>query len=209
MKYLFLVFFLISTATLAQRDSLHGVYSLEGVQETASVFQLNPDSTFEFFYSYGALDRYGKGKWRLEQNEVVLTGEPYPGKDFKMVGSSMAPVKGMVLRLKDKNPVFNNFFYARVKTTKGDTIIKADRTGTIRLPKVVSTIDLLFELTPEKISPFTLPKSTHNQFTFAFEPWIAEVFFSRFRLQMNNGDLQGKHPLLTGERYRYGKIHNQ
>jgi hypothetical protein len=37
-----------------------GEYYLEGVMETASVFQLNPDSSFNFFFSYGALDRSAK-----------------------------------------------------------------------------------------------------------------------------------------------------
>ena len=36
----------------AQSNSLVGEYSLVGVMETASGFRLNPDSTFDFYFSY-------------------------------------------------------------------------------------------------------------------------------------------------------------
>ena len=43
-----------------------GEYYLRGVMETAAGFKLNEDSTFQFFFSYGALDRQGRGKWTTE-----------------------------------------------------------------------------------------------------------------------------------------------
>ena len=47
-----------------------GEYYLSGVMETASGFKLNPDSTFQFFFSYGALDRSGSGTWKQEGNNI-------------------------------------------------------------------------------------------------------------------------------------------
>ena len=70
-----------------QKDSIAGEYYLEGVMETASVIQLNPDFTFKFFYSYGALDRYGSGKWAIEDNIIELNS-------YK---SDVIGVKGVVL----------------------------------------------------------------------------------------------------------------
>ena len=55
-----------------------GEYYLRGVMETASGFKLNPDSSFQFFFSYGALDRMGSGKWTVRGNELILNSRPRP-----------------------------------------------------------------------------------------------------------------------------------
>ena len=46
------------------KNSLAGEYYLKAVMETASGFNPHSDSTFEFFFSYGALDRYGSAHGR-------------------------------------------------------------------------------------------------------------------------------------------------
>ncbi|MEP6725590.1 MAG: hypothetical protein ABJC98_07235, partial [Bacteroidota bacterium] len=56
------LFFSISLNAQQNKMEAAGVYFLKGVMETASVFELKPDSSFEFFFSQGALDRGGKGK---------------------------------------------------------------------------------------------------------------------------------------------------
>lgn len=50
-----------------------GEYYLTGVMETGCGLKLNADLTFDFFYSYGALDRHGYGTWQKnKQNEIEL-----------------------------------------------------------------------------------------------------------------------------------------
>src|SRR6478609_2198922 len=61
--------------------SIAGVYFLSGVMETASVFDLKPDSSFEFFFSQGALDRGGSGNWSIHGDKVVLNSKKRPEKD--------------------------------------------------------------------------------------------------------------------------------
>ena len=43
------------------QSTVAGEYYLQGVMETASGFKLNEDSTFQFFFMYGAMDRVGEG----------------------------------------------------------------------------------------------------------------------------------------------------
>ena len=77
-----------------------GVYHLQEVKTTASGFKLNPDGSFLFFFTYGAIDRYGSGNWIIDNDHVVLQSRPWSGKDFAWVGSkeinqnfiSMAPI---------------------------------------------------------------------------------------------------------------------
>ena len=64
------------------QENIAGAYYLQGVMETGSGFKLNKDSSFQFFYSYGALDRYGSGKWKLENHKIILNSKPYPGQRF-------------------------------------------------------------------------------------------------------------------------------
>ena len=53
-------------------EKVAGMYYLQEVKETASGFKLEKDGTFKFFFSYGALDRYGSGNWTMQDDQVVL-----------------------------------------------------------------------------------------------------------------------------------------
>jgi len=85
MKHLLLFFsnlFIFINTMHAQNNTAIGIYNLQGVMETASGFKLNADSTFEFYFSYGALDRYGKGKWQITNDKLILNGRPFRIRGF-------------------------------------------------------------------------------------------------------------------------------
>ena len=209
MKHSFiLLFILVNCFTDMQaqvKSKVVGVYSLEGVMETASGFKLNEDSIFEFYYSYGALDRYGSGKWSIKNDSVVFNNKPFPGKDFKIVDSSLIKNSYTTIKIEDQNPAFYRFVYCFFKTPKGDTLLNADDNGIIILPNKTDTINLLFELSAERISTFLIKNSRYNSYTFNFEPWAVEVFFKGFVLNYVQGHLEGKHPLLEDKKYTYKK----
>ncbi len=187
-------------------ENIAGAYFLQGVMETGSGFKLNTDSSFQFFYSYGALDRYGSGKWKVENNKVILNSKPYPGKDFKLTDSAKDNNNFITIKIEDKNPMLFSFVHCIVHTKNGDTMFDADHNGYIIIPdKSTDTIHLLCELSAERISTFTINNAMHNFYTFRFEPWIVEVFFKEFTLQFVKDHLEGKHPLLEGENYKYVK----
>jgi hypothetical protein len=88
----------------------------------------------------------------------------------------------------------------------GEYPVKADSHGMIKLPASnADTLHLLFEFTPERISSFTINTKTQNNFSFAFQPWIVEVFFKDFELTLKEDQLEGKHPLLKKEDCVYKK----
>lgn len=209
MKQLFILSFIIFLFTItmqAQTNNISGTYYLEGVRETASGIKLNADSSFEFFFSYGALDRHGSGTWTTENNTVILNSKPYPGKDFKLVDSSSDNNSFTTIKIEEKNTNLLRYVYCRIKAKDGDSLINADSGGYIAIAdKSINTIQLLFEFCPEKISAFTLNTSTHNTFTFNFEPWLFEIFFKDFRLQFVKDHLEGKHPLLDNKNYIYSR----
>ena len=99
------------------------------------------------------------------------------------------------------------YVYAFTNTLKdGEYPVKADSHGMIKLPSSdADTLHLLFEFTPERISSFAVKTKTQNNFSFAFEPWIVEVFFKDFELTIKEGRLEGKHPLLNKDDCVYTK----
>src|SRR5919112_422061 len=104
MKIFYFVLLLFFQGTSAQnKSSMQGEYFLRGVMETASGFKLNADSTFEFFYSYGALDRYGSGKWRQVNGNIIFESRARPPQDFALIKSEKSPDNFTTTRLVDDN----------------------------------------------------------------------------------------------------------
>lgn len=185
--------------------NIAGEYYLQGVMETASGFKLNTDSTFEFFFSYGALDRYGSGKWSMQNNRVIFNSKPYPGKDFKLIDSSKKNNNFTTVKIEENNTNLFSLVHCIAKTQDGDSLFDANHDGLIFLPHGTDTIYLVSELCSERISSFSISEKEQNYFAFRFEPWIAEVFFKDFDLAFADDHLEGKHPLLGDKTFEYVK----
>lgn len=190
---------------LHAQKNMEGEYVLEGVREMACVFKLNSDSTFEFFFSYGALDRYGSGKWSLDKDKLIFAGKPSPGKDYKLAGTSATNQKFPVIKIEDKNRYLYRMVYCRVLSAQQDSIIPFNDNGIINLPFAADSIQFLSDLCPEKAPSFAL-QSTPLTYTFNFEPWLLEVFFSGNTFHYEEGFFEGDFPLLrSGRTYRFVK----
>ena len=188
------------------QQHIAGLYQLRGVMETASGFKLNEDSTFEFYFSYGALDRYGSGTWKPDGNKIIFTGLPWPGKDFKLVSSSNRPGNDHIAVIMAKNTMLLRYVYFELYHNGKAVQQVADSKGFARFPKQpFDSLSVQFEFTPERKSMFTSLAPNHNYFEFEFEPWLVEVFFDGFTLLFENNTLKGKHPLLDEKDYVYEK----
>jgi len=107
-KFALLSFILNLALTMhAQTNpSVTGEYYLSGVMETGSGFKLDPDSSFQFFFSYGALDRSGSGTWSVMDKKVVFNSRKYPGSDFALTADKKTDDAGMTIRITDANKIF-------------------------------------------------------------------------------------------------------
>ncbi|MBO9572335.1 MAG: hypothetical protein J7497_09030 [Chitinophagaceae bacterium] len=183
-----------------------GEYYLSGVMETASGFKLNEDSTFEFFFSQGALDRFGKGTYKITGNTIIFNSHPAPGQDFELVKSSRQPGNKTTIRIADPNKNILSYVYSRVKAGKeikeGFADSHGDAVYEISKP---DTVELMFEFCPEKIAVFPVADKTHNYFEFRFNPWLFEYFFNNFTLEIADGELHGAHPLMQEKKFVYTK----
>jgi len=185
---------------------MQGEYYLRGVMETASGFKLNADSSFEFFYSYGALDRYGSGTWRSVGNTIFFDSRQRPAKDFALIKSEHVPGNHTTIRIIDNNEMLLRYVNVLFKTGQTQSESSADHKGIVEIPKQpIDSVGLLFRPCPDRYSTFPVANKEHNYFEFRFEPWLAEVFFEKFILTIENNQLTGKHPLLRGESFKYKK----
>lgn len=186
-------------------DNPAGVYLLRGVMEMASGFNLAADHSFEFFFSYGALDRYGKGTWQQEGDTIIFNSEVHPGKDFKLIASRKTSDPSITLRFDLKNPVLYNYIYAYTELPANGYPTRANNDGCIKLLPVKDTITLLFEFVPERASVFEVDTKQFNEFSFDLEPWLTDVYFSGSSLTLENNKLLGAHPLITKPDCEYHK----
>jgi hypothetical protein len=197
---------IIMTTTEGQKtvSSPVGEYYLRGVMETASGFRLNSDSTFQFFFSYGALDREGQGTWKLDGDHVVLNSRKKPAHDFALVQSKKTTDDQIVINIIDGNSFFLKHVYCIVKSGEKKQEGLTDDDGRIVFERqAMDSVELIFEFCQEKISVFTTLNKDHNHFEFRFEPWMMEVFFENFIIKSEATKLSGPHPLLTRESFDY------
>ncbi|MBD2754638.1 hypothetical protein [Spirosoma validum] len=187
------------------KESIAGEYYLTGVREVGSGIKLNADSTFEFFFAYGALDRMGQGTWKQQGNQLILNSRPRPPKDFALVTSRTMSETKLTIRIVDPNKQLLRYVEVAAKNRadiqRGMTDV--DGKATFAKPPV-EAISLRFELCADRYSVFPITNKAHNYYEFRFEPWIAEVFFKNATYTLSDGELEGSHPLLEpGKTYSF------
>ncbi len=190
----------------AQSPSPAGIYYLEGVMETASGIKLDPDSTFEFFFSQGALDRTGKGSWKQNGNEISLQSPGQPGPGFILQKSSKDKSPKNVVVINESNSMLLSFIYVRLYEDDNSEFLKMGTDGKIEFEADNFTkIEFLFELCPERIYSFEKTKDQGNHFEFSIDPAIMEVYFDNLTYKIDGDYLKGKHPLLRGDEFLFLK----
>ena len=183
-----------------------GEYYLNGVPETACGFKLNEDSTFQFFFSYGALDRYGSGKWSEHDTGIVFNSAEKPLQDFALVASEPGDQDKINLQVKDAHPMILKHIFCKIKSATGEQEGMTDSNGFVQFEKQdVETIELSFEFCSEKVSVFKVDDKAHHSFLFRPEPWLMEVFFQDFRLSRTERGLVGGHPFSFEKSFHYEK----
>ncbi|MET0464810.1 MAG: hypothetical protein ABW007_16730 [Chitinophagaceae bacterium] len=211
-KFLCIIYFLnINTYYMqAQTNAtITGEYELRGVMEMASGLLLKSDNTFEFYFSYGAMDRGGSGKWQWNEKDsmLILNTVNRHVSDYALVTSRKGSGRLLEIRITDPNTYLLRYTQLRVHTANGIIEGNADEKGVFTMPvQPVNKIELLFELCPEKISTIDVKDTMHSYFEFRFEPWITDVYFDNVMLKPTANGLEGGHPLLKGHTYQYHKL---
>lgn len=184
-----------------------GEFYLQGVMEVGSGFRFNADSTFDFFFIYGAVDRFGKGTFQQQGDSLILHSPPKPERDFVLQSEKATADDKIVIRISDPNPMILPYIVCRVKTPDGILEGQCDQQGYIVLDKApVQAISLVHAFFAERFSVFNIAQPEHNLFEFTIDPRIVEVEFNGIVLHYQDGVLSGRHPLLDPmKEYRFVK----
>jgi hypothetical protein len=209
MKYIIFLFLAFGSMAVYGQNSGRkpiGEYYLQGGGEMASGFLFYEDHRFEFFFSYGALDRMAKGTWTQHGDTIVLNTPRRPPLDFKLVRSEKRGGNQVVVHVTDAAHAFLRNVFAEVKTS--DTTYREQSTeeGSLVFPKrAVRQISLMHIYLNERFSVFNVAGTDADYFEFTIEPWIADVDFDNIKLVLKEDNLTGPHPLLGTESFTYAK----
>lgn len=89
--------------------TIPGEYYLTGVHEMGCGIKLNEDNTFEFFFSYGALDRHGYGTWSLDENNRVKLNSDYKNQiPFAIIKENHEDAEGIKIVFPNYNKILLN-----------------------------------------------------------------------------------------------------
>lgn len=171
-----------------------GEYYLQGVMETAAGFKINGDSTFNFFFSYGALDRQGEGIWKVEGSEIVFNSNQNV-KDFIIEQSQQTDDKAVIIKLTRTNPNINKYFHAHLFHANDTAHAQSNAEGIITFPlQKVDSVKLFFEWCPEKITTLKIEHPDHNYFIIQLQPTILDVLFTNTRMKLDKNGILGMLP---------------
>jgi hypothetical protein len=200
---IFLMLGALQTAAQAGKTTAIGTYYLEGVMEVGSGFQFNADHTFDFFFSYGALDRVAAGTWEQRGDSIILQ-HAKPPHDFKLVQAKKTGSGRITIKITDSNTLLLQNVFAEVKC--GGSVY---RDGSNEEGQVVfegckpSRISLIHPYFSERFSEFEVTQPDADYFEFTIEPWIADVAFDGLVFLLKGDTLTGPHPLLEPKEYTY------
>ncbi|MEO6219467.1 MAG: hypothetical protein ABIO81_03495 [Ginsengibacter sp.] len=205
MRKFFLILIIANICSNLFAQKVDGEYYLHGVMEVGSGFLLKPDSTFEFFFSYGALDREGSGRWTMKEKQIILNSRTKHSPDFTLLSSKKTGSDFTTIKIVGDNPNLLMYIHGILKLP--DTTIEeiTNEQGEFKFSrKGFEHITLVFEFSPEKVTDLTINKE-HDYFKFRMEPSITEVVFDNFHLQVGTNELRGKHPLLKEKEFIFEK----
>lgn len=98
-------------AEVALAQSLPGLYYLSGVREVGSTLKLGTDGRYTNSTSYGAVDQFIQGHWRVEGDEIVLQSEDaLPEPPFRILKARHEPgVQGVDIRASSGGRLMQGF----------------------------------------------------------------------------------------------------
>jgi hypothetical protein len=172
---LFLIFGIIFK--IKSQNTIDGEYSFHR-QEMVAGFLFEKTGKFEFFYSYGAVDRNATGSFTVKNDSLFLKSDKIAGKDFT-IKSETKKGKGYSIKVVDKNSYLVRgvrciFFYDNGKAIEEVTDENGEyKTDLTKVDKIY-LMHPMFEDVPSQIKD---EKNNNNNFVVSLNPSLGQVSF--------------------------------
>ena len=169
-----------------QEKSVIGIYMLEGVMETAAGLELKPDHTFEYWFTYGAADKWGKGTWKLTGQKLQLTSHhTQPEQDFVLKQSDNNYKQGIriIIIYEPGKPL------QYVKCRLGNETAESDASGEVDFKNIADgQLEMYHPIYGTRLTRISLDKNKTN-FVIATAADPSEVYFRNFELEAKPDEL--------------------
>lgn len=209
-KYFLLTLtFAITFSPFAQTNKTHlvGEYYLMNLPEVGSGFQINEDSSFVFFLSYGAMDRQTEGKWHLEENNIVFNSNNKSKQSFLLEKEEQNNDQQILIQFSNTNKLMNKYLSAMLFSNGNKLMEKANDEGKIIFPAIkVDTIVLFFVWCPDKQSTFIPSNTNNNKFTFSPLNTLMDVVFDELKMKLNDNNMSGRLPFWDEKELQFKKM---
>jgi hypothetical protein len=154
--------------------------------EMASGFNLTADGKFEFFFSYGDVDRSATGTFSVEGDRLQLKSNKQPGKDFTVTSQSKQ-AKGYHLIFNDANKyLVKNILCVFLADGKKQEVYTDDN-GEVSVELAhCDTIYVEHALFPDIVTLVKDRSNNNNRFTLTLNPSLAQVSFKGIDFKIEN-----------------------
>ncbi len=175
LNFVYIFLFTIQLNLMAQ-DLLQGKYYYQR-QEMVAAFNFFPDGRFEFFYSYGAIDRTATGTFEVEGDSLKLKSDKEAGHDFSIDKQSKSG-SGYRINCHAPNPQLLRYMQCIAFVGTEKFVYEANQEGTILidLPKC----DKIYAKHSLFVDIPTLIKDENNKnnlFEITLQPSVQQLSF--------------------------------
>lgn len=171
-----LLLLIIQVKTMAQSPIIQGEYYFRR-QEMVAGFRFTAEGKFDFFYSYGAVDRNATGSFTVEGDTIKLKSDKEAGKDFTVTEETTEGT-GYTLTCQHPNTYLLDYIQCFVSVDGKMQEVQGDRNGVIHidLPHCdkIYIKSLLYPDIPTLVKD---ENNTHNRFTLTLNPSLEQVSF--------------------------------
>lgn len=145
--------------------------------EMASGFNFSNDGKFQFFFTYGAVDRSATGTFKVEGDTLKLKSDKEAGKDFTVTGQSKeGSGYTLVFNHPNKYLVKNIFCMFLVNGKEQEAISDSNGEVHIDIPHC-DTIYVQHSLYPDIAVLVKDKANDNNRFTLTLNPSLEQVSF--------------------------------
>jgi hypothetical protein len=155
-------------------------------QEMVAGFNFSADGKFQFFYSYGAVDRAATGSFSVNGDTLKLKSDKEAGKDFTITDQSKQ-AGGYTITFDDPNKFLLKdilcIFFIDGKTQQA----YSDSNGEIQMDIAhCDTIYIMHPLFPDVGTLIKDKKNNNNRFRLKLNPSLEQVSFKYIDFKIRN-----------------------
>jgi hypothetical protein len=175
LKPLVFLLFIINVKSMAQ-PKVEGEYYFRKM-EMASGFNFSSDGKFQFFYSYGAIDRTATGSFVVKGDSLLLKSDKEPGKDFTIISQSKKGNRYVVSFDHANKYLLKNIVCIFVTGGKQQQAF-SDENGRVNMPMDhCDTIYVFHSLFPDVPTLIKDKNNSNNSFALTLNPSLEQVSF--------------------------------